>query len=124
MFDELKKLNLPNDKFAIFGSGPLAVRGIRDSDDIDIIVSESLWDELMIEHEPFDEKNNLIKIDKIEIWKDWPYLSKTIDEIIDDSETIDGLPFVKLKYVRQWKEGMGREKDKKDIELIDEYLKK
>ncbi|MFH1291164.1 MAG: hypothetical protein ABIH79_01240 [archaeon] len=28
---ELKKLNLPKDKFAIFGSGPLAINGIRDT---------------------------------------------------------------------------------------------
>ena len=39
---ELKKLNLPNDKYAVFGSGPLAIYGIRDSEDIDIIVKSEL----------------------------------------------------------------------------------
>lgn len=37
---ELKKLNLPEDQYIIWGSGVLAIRGIRDASDIDIIVSK------------------------------------------------------------------------------------
>ena len=48
---ELKALNLPLGHYAIFGSGPLAVRGIREAADLDIIVSESLWKELLPKHE-------------------------------------------------------------------------
>ena len=44
--NELKTLDFPQDKFAIFGSGPMAIRGIRESHDIDIIVKYDLWDEL------------------------------------------------------------------------------
>jgi len=40
--DELKSLNLPKDKFAIFGSGPLAIRNMRENKDIDIIVNREL----------------------------------------------------------------------------------
>lgn len=50
---ELKKLNLPKDKYAIFGSGPLAINGIRDSDDIDIIVKSEVWDELAKKYPKF-----------------------------------------------------------------------
>lgn len=39
---ELKELNLPPDKYAIFGSGPLAVHNIKESEDIDIIVKPDL----------------------------------------------------------------------------------
>jgi len=36
MFTKLKNLNLSISSFALFGSGPLAIRGIRGSKDIDI----------------------------------------------------------------------------------------
>jgi hypothetical protein len=41
--NELRKLNLPRDGFVICGSGPLAVRGIRDSHDVDLVVKKKLW---------------------------------------------------------------------------------
>ena len=42
----LKKLNLPPDQFMVVSSGALSVRGIRESKDIDVIVTDSLWSEL------------------------------------------------------------------------------
>ena len=35
---------------------------------------------------------------------------------------IDGFPVYSVESVRRFKEFLGREKDKKDIELIDRYL--
>jgi len=35
--EELKKLNIPADSYAVFGSGPLAIRGIREARDIELI---------------------------------------------------------------------------------------
>ena len=34
---------------------------------------------------------------------------------------IEGLPFVQLKYIIEWKKLFGREKDKKDLQLIEQY---
>jgi hypothetical protein len=39
--EELKKLNLPNDKFAVFGSGPMAICGFYENHDIDIVGSRN-----------------------------------------------------------------------------------
>ena len=36
--DELKALKLPVGQYAIFGSGPLAIRNLKAASDIDIIV--------------------------------------------------------------------------------------
>ena len=119
--EELKKLNLPQDKFAVFGSGPLAIRKIRESEDVDIIVKPELWEKLIKKY-PL-EKENLIKIGKIEVYKDWLNLSDRIDEMIDNAEIIEGFPYVRLKYLLDWKRWMGREKDIKDIKLIEDYLK-
>ena len=42
----LKKINLSVGQYAVFGSGPLAVRGIRPANDLDLIVKDELWREL------------------------------------------------------------------------------
>ena len=44
--DELAKLGLPKYQFAIFGSGPMGIRGLRECDDLDIIVKPDLWNKL------------------------------------------------------------------------------
>ena len=46
-----------------------------------------------------------------------------MDELFNDSELINGHKFVKLKYVIIWKKALGRDKDKRDVELIKDYLK-
>lgn len=46
-FALLKKYNLPLGEYAIGGSGPLGIRGIREINDIDILVSNSLRDILV-----------------------------------------------------------------------------
>jgi len=41
--EEVREMNLPLGKYAIFGSGPLAVRRIRDTKDIDLIVTPDIY---------------------------------------------------------------------------------
>jgi hypothetical protein len=41
--------------------------------------------------------------------------------MIGSAEKIENFPFVQLKYVIEWKTQFGREKDKRDIELIQKY---
>ena len=52
LLKELEKLNLPKDKFAIFGSGPLAVRNLRTANDLDLIVNDfipKIWNPFLIQ---------------------------------------------------------------------------
>jgi len=123
--DELKDLNLPEGKFGIFGSGPLAIRNIREPHDLDIIVRKDLWDVLAEKYpQQIEGQSKFIKIGNIEIRHNWANLSNKIDEIIDSAEMIENFPFVRLNYVLEWKEYVNREKDKNDIKLIKEYLSK
>jgi len=47
LFDRVKRLNLPVGDFAIFGSGPLIVRGIiPGSNDLDIICRGKAWQKI------------------------------------------------------------------------------
>lgn len=43
---ELDKLSLPKNQYAITSAGTMAIRGIRQTRDIDLIVTDELWEEL------------------------------------------------------------------------------
>ncbi|MCD6226492.1 MAG: hypothetical protein J7J93_01720 [Candidatus Aenigmarchaeota archaeon] len=119
--DEVRKLNLPKDKFAIAGSGPLAIRKLRENNDIDILVKSDLWKKLSKKYKV--NNNNSIKIGNIEIFrKSIPDISD-VDEIINDAEIIEGIPFVRLETIFKLKKLRNRKKDQKDIKLIEKYWK-
>jgi len=125
LFKELKKLNLPINQFSVFAGASLAILKIRESGDIDIIVKEELWKKLSKKYKI--QKRGLsecIDIKDIEIWHDLLPLSKDVDKYINNSNIIDKIPFIKLKYTLQWKIAYNREKDQNDIKLIKDYLKK
>ncbi len=119
--DELRLLNLPDKQYAIFGSGPMAVRGLRQAHDLDLLIKKDLWDEL-VKIYPLDEKGVALRAGHIELFSHWEPWFKDTDQLIETAEVIDGLPFVRLEYVLEWKKQMGREKDKQDVVLIEKYL--
>ena len=123
LLSQLKRLNLPNEQYAVFGSGPLAIRGLRESNDIDIIVKPRLWKELIKKYPVYNKEKLSIKVGDIEIFNNWLPWIKDSETLIDDADIFNGIRFVKLKYVLIWKKAFGREKDKEDIRLIEDYLK-
>jgi hypothetical protein len=121
---ELKALDLKIGEFAVFGSGPMAVRGIRDVHDLDIIVKKDLWKELLKKYPlSLSSCGNYLKIGNIEVYKDWIGFSGKTDKIINSAQIIKKIPYIQLKYVIEWKEKMKRKKDLKDLELIEKYNK-
>jgi len=121
--DKLVSLKLPLGSYAIFGSGPMAIRDIRESSDVDIIVKWELWDDLLLRY-PGSLRSDPVSLDikGIEVFKTWLQLTDKVDEMIDRAEFIKDLPFVRLEYVIEWKQSFGREKDITDIKLIEGYL--
>ena len=104
----------------------MCIRGIRDNDDVDIIVKENLWEQLEKKYPAVKKpgRSAKIRLGPVEIFSDWAPWYDDVTELIDTAEIIEGMPFVKLEYVIEWKKKFGREKDQKDIVLIEEYLKK
>jgi hypothetical protein len=45
LFERLKKMNLPKGNFSIFGSGQLGIKGLRELNDLDVIVLRDIFDE-------------------------------------------------------------------------------
>ncbi|MCL5428106.1 MAG: hypothetical protein M1321_02905 [Candidatus Marsarchaeota archaeon] len=132
-FDEIKRkvkeLNLPMGKYAIFGSVPLAVHGIRETNDIDIIVTPELYARFEATGEWKEETlsdggKKLVK-DSFEVMKTWwssDSYRRDVTKLIADAEMIDGVPVVRLEELLAWKKAFGREKDIMDVKLIEEYL--
>jgi len=123
--EELQALNLPVGKYAIFGSGPLAIRDIRDSNDIDVIVTADVFANLKEKYpKSINQEKNSVNIGHIEIFNNWPNFSDQIDQLIQTAEIINDLPFVKLDYVVEWKTNSNRLKDQKDLNLLINYYRK
>lgn len=131
IFEEVKKLNLPPGEYVIVGSGPMAARGIRRYKDIDILVTKKFYKKLIkqgwktVEINGVNGKFVVLKNGKFEADKrlcigDY---KPDIEAVIKNAEVINGIPFMRLEELIKFKTALGREKDLKDIELIEKYLK-
>ncbi len=121
---KVQALNLPEDQFVIIGSGTLAVLGIREAEDIDVSVTQELFD-ILSKQGDWRVEGDLLKKENIElksgIWnKEYPV---STDQLIKSSLIIDGVRFINLQELLRFKDAMGREKDMRDITLIHEYLR-
>jgi len=137
LLKELRKLNLPEGEFAVFGSGPVAIRGIRPAGDLDLIVTPAVWDFLLkrgykieetdwdftdADGKKFNYHREFIPIGSIEVWRKWSFLSDEAKELIKNADILNGIRFVKLEKVLEWKKAFNRPKDQEDIKLIEKFL--
>ena len=127
LFQRVKDLNLPIGEYAIFGSGPMGIRNLREMHDIDLIVSDRIFNEYLNkqgwEIKEIYGYRDWLKNESLEIemGRDW-HEGWDVEGMIREADIIDGLPFVKLDYLIRWKKFFGREKDLKDVELIENFL--
>ena len=129
IIDEVKKLQLPLGQYSVVGEGALSVRGIRDYQDIDLIVAEPLYEKLKNEGWKEREKSpgfaHLYKANA-EIAKSFLHIkgcNLRTDDVIRNSEIIEGVPFMALNDLIELKKTLGRDKDENDIQLIMNYMK-
>src|SRR3989344_3543000 len=123
---KVRALGLPKDSYIVFGSCPLAAVGIRESNDIDMLVSEQVYEQLrndgwqQLDKGPRDKP---LVHDVFEAHTNWDFssYSPTLDELLANAMDIEGVPFASIEDVRKWKVASGRPKDLVDIGLIDEY---
>jgi hypothetical protein len=125
LFRELRDLALPCGDYAIFGSGPLIVRGIiAGSNDLDVICRRSAWERVQsigeIEYlEEYGVTIVTLSDGRLTFGTAWGIGQFNVDALIDDAEEIDGLPFVRLEHVISYKMERGSRKDLEHIEAIE-----
>lgn len=130
IFQKLNELNFPLGQYVLMGSCPLAARNLREAQDLDISVTNALWQKLLdsgdyIIVEKYDrqfltdKETGLVDINK---QLDWAKYATTTEEAIASADIINGFPFLNITETIKFKTALGREKDFKDIELLEKYL--
>ncbi|MCT4612394.1 MAG: hypothetical protein N4A47_03395 [Clostridia bacterium] len=128
---ELDELKLNINDYAIGGSGPLVIRGLKESNrDIDILVNNKVWNELSNKLEILEIEINK-KLVKYIQYKNIAILNSVqgfedseIEKVIDRADIIEGYSFVSLEDTIICKKSSGREKDLKQVDKIKEYILK
>ena len=117
LFDQLRRLELPAQGYAVFGSGPLAIRGlIPRANDLDIICRDEVWAIVSrlgdVRHLP-DYDVSVVELagGALTFGTEWKIGDFDVDELIATAEIIDGLPFVRLEHVVRYKKIRSSEKD-------------
>src|SRR3989344_4220256 len=105
--ERVKELHFHRGEYAVFGSGPMEAHGLRHAHDIDIIVTSDLFQKCKenpewIARELRDHHQSLKKGD-IELYDSWAPDSWDIPAMINDAEIIEGVAFVRLETVLDWK---------------------
>lgn len=128
--DKVKALDLPLDQIIVIGSGILDQLGIRPASDIDLAASSDLMKKLSEESgdwiKKFDDNQRFyfVKDDgSAEVWDGWVFDGQAVgyDDLLDYAVEYDGVRFVNLEFLYQWKKWRSREKDVQDVKLIDEW---
>jgi hypothetical protein len=125
-FTKIKKLNIPLGKYIVIGGTSLEARGIRKANDIDLLVLPDEFERLRgkrFEEKLYPDGNVTLVGNGFEIGTRFivNYEPSAVD-VIKRAEIINGVPFTSLNEEIKFKKAMGREKDLKDIKLIEKYL--
>jgi len=127
LFDLLRAMELPEGHYAVFGSGPLLVRGIIESvNDLDVICRGPAWDHACRLGTRVDLDDENIQIvsthdGAVTFGRSWGYGSFDPTHLIDTADMIDGLPFVQIRHVIEYKRTAGRPKDLDHLALIERH---
>ena len=137
MFELLARIGMPQDQFAVFGSGPMFLHGIRSPNelqDLDLIAVGEAWDkaieyQVMRLHKPVKQNGDwgcfYVSMFEglLEVWNGWGPGTWDLQDLIDRAEVSDsGIRFVRLEDVVRWKNLMRRPKDIEHSALIRKYL--
>ena len=121
MRQEILNLNLPKDSFIVVGSGILDALGIRDSNDIDMIVSQEDFELLgrsgWEQGTWFDQVT--FKKGMFDVGTHW--MGKKLEGLIKNASTIDDVPYLSLDDLLVWKCKKSRPIDLLDVDLILAY---
>jgi len=114
--------------YLIWWSCTLAIRWIRESSDIDVLVSTEVFEKMLLKHPSALEGNSFswrtLVLWNVELVDTCPWFTQSeIAHMLKKPEIIQGLPFISLTDMIHVKKTQWREKDFRDLEMIKEYQK-
>ena len=116
----LERINFHKAEYWVLAGSAMVLHGIRpETHDIDLGCSKVLADELEMQGYPTkvmpDGTRRIAYAEEVEIFEEW---------ILDKVVIVDGIPVISLNGLLEMKRSLGREKDLRDIQMIEEFLKK
>ena len=118
VINRIMKLNFDSDEYWLVAGGAMVLYGLRENtNDIDLGCTQALADRL--ERCGYatsilpDGTRRISVAEDIEIFENW---------IFDKIEMREGISVISLKGLLEMKKSLGREKDRQDIELIEQAL--
>jgi hypothetical protein len=125
LLEKLHSLRLPLGHYVVTGSGPLAVRELREANDIDIQVDDELWAQLESVYGP-SEDGRVLSVDAdVDVHRDSAYEPLTgagdLSEQVRAADVIEGVAFMSLGHTKASKRAKGRPKDLEDIRLVEAW---
>ncbi len=130
IISKINKFDLPKGHYMVCGSAILQLLDIRPAQDIDLLVSPQLFAELREKrgwHVHPKYATSLDNADNTGGAKqslDFMKQNYTLKKALPLAYWHEGIPFMSLEMLVDAKTQLGREKDLKDIKLIQEYLSK
>jgi len=127
IFEKVKSLGLKLGEYVVISGGVLEAHGIRKAGDCDLVVTDEVFEQMANDGWEiifWNDKFILIK-DAFEAARDCNYNNYLPDtkKLILEADVINGCAFASISETIKYKKELGREKDKKDVELIEKYLK-
>ncbi len=131
IFEEIEKLNFPSDQYIVVGSGIMAAKGIRQTKDLDIIVTPELFEKCKAEGwevHPWTKQGipgkEWLRKGAVEVYVQLSRKTGGISakELLQNAEVINSAPFINLESLMDFKSEYGRPRDFEDIEIIKNYL--
>ena len=119
VLEKLRTLNWPLEDYWVVAGAAMVLYGLRaESRDIDLGCTTARADALEAAGVPYrrmdDGSGRWFTLDRnVEVFENW---------LVDRVELVEGVPVISLQGLRQMKAALDREKDRKDIALIDALL--
>ena len=118
IIEKLKRFPYDRKEYWVITGGAMVLYGIRElTHDIDMGCTPEMADRLEEDgylYKVTEDGNRWFKIDDhIEVFENWLF-----DEVV----SVEDIPVISIKGLIEMKQRLGREKDKRDLELIEEYM--
>lgn len=123
--EKVKELGLKSNEFVIVAGSAMATHGLKETKDIDLVISPEVYKRLKAEgwEEKFhDSRTSVLLRDMYDAGTTWNGMN--LEKLLESADLIDGVPIANLQVVLEWKRKMNREKDQKDIAILEHYLSK
>ncbi len=125
----VKALKFPPGSYVVYGSCPMAIAGIREARDIDLLVTPELLKQLAKQGWKLTIKapnDTPLVHDVFEAHDHWLFsaYSPSLEQLLSTATEVDGVPFASLEEVLKWKLASTHPKFAKDAELIRNYFER